>query len=383
MPSRLRIGVNALYLIPGGVGGTEIYLRNLLAALAEIDRRNEYFVYMNRETDAELCPAEANFAPVATGVKAAFRPGRLIWEQLRLPSQTRADRLDVLFSPGFTAPRWGSGRRVTVIHDLQHVRQPDNFGFLERRAWNWSVKSAVDNSALIITVSDNSKRDIDEVYGVPSSKVRVIRHGVEKDFFGLRENERYGPEIPAQSGLPADARYLLAVSTVHPHKNWEALIEAYSALVREGSELHLAICGLRGKAWAGLQEKLAAARLADKAHLLGWQPRERLIGLFKFAEALVFPSTFEGFGMPVLEAMAAELPVVCSDIPPLREIADGCAHFFDPKSSDDLAAVLRGTLQDSERRRKLVKAGLARAGEFTWRRAAERTLAVFLEASQL
>jgi hypothetical protein len=85
MPSRLRIGVNALYLIPGGVGGTEIYLRNLLGALAEIDRRNEYFVYLNKETGLDLCPRQANFAPVETGVTASFRPGRLIWEQLRLP----------------------------------------------------------------------------------------------------------------------------------------------------------------------------------------------------------------------------------------------------------------------------------------------------------
>lgn len=383
MPSRLRIGVNALYLIPGGVGGTEIYLRNLLAALAEIDRRNEYFVYMNRETDAGLCPAQANFAPVATGVKATFRPGRLIWERLRLPSQMRADSLDVLFSPGFTAPTWGPGRRVTVIHDLQHIRQPQNFGFVERQAWNWSVKSAVDNATLIVTVSDSSKRDIEEAYGVDPNKVRVIQHGVEDAFFELRENERYGPEIPAAAGLPADVRYLLAVSTVHPHKNWETLIDAFAALVREGSELHLAVSGLPGKAWAGVKDKADKARLSERVHLLGWQPRERLIGLFKFAEALVFPSTFEGFGMPVLEAMAAELPVVCSNIPPLREIADGSAHFFDPASSDDLAAVLRGALQDRERRRKLVATGLERARHFSWRRSAERTLATFLEASQL
>ncbi len=382
MPSRLRIGVNALYLIPGGVGGTEIYLRNLLAALADIDRRNEYFVYTNRETDADLCPAQANFAPVPTGVRAAFRPGRLAWERLRLPAQTRADRLDVLFSPGFTAPSWGAGKRVTVVHDLQHVRQPENFGFFERRAWNWSVRSAVANATLVVTVSDNSKRDIEQEYDVAPDRVRVVRHGVEDAFFGLRENEAYGPELPAAAGLPSDARYLLAVSTVHPHKNWDTLIDAYAALAREGSELHLAVSGLPGKAWETIQDKVSKARLADRVHLLGWQPRERLIGLFKFAEALVFPSSFEGFGMPVLEAMAAELPVVCSDIPPLREIADGCAHFFDPASSGDLAAILRGALQDAARRRTLVEAGKKRAAGYTWRRSAERTLALFLEASQ-
>src|SRR5690606_22973294 len=99
MPPRLRIGVNALYLIPGGVGGTEIYLRNLLEALAVIDRRNQYFVYVNRETGADLCPRAANFAPVETGVRAKFRPGRLIWEQTALAWSTFRQDLDVLFSP--------------------------------------------------------------------------------------------------------------------------------------------------------------------------------------------------------------------------------------------------------------------------------------------
>ena len=103
MPSRLRIGVNALYLIPGGVGGTEIYLRNLLHALAEIDQRNEYYLYLNRETGTDLCPQAANFAPVQTGVKATFRPGRLLWEQTGLSRASYHDKLDLLFSPGFTS----------------------------------------------------------------------------------------------------------------------------------------------------------------------------------------------------------------------------------------------------------------------------------------
>lgn len=381
MPSRLRIGVNALYLIPGKVGGTEIYMRNLLSALARIDRRNEYFVYSNRETGADLCPPIANFAPVDTGVRAGFRPGRLIWEQLRLPSQTRADRLDVLFSPGFTCPALGRGKRVTVIHDLQHKRQPENFGRIERRAWEWSVAQAVKRSELLITVSQASKADIVQYYDVDPSKVRMIPHGVEDDFFGLRENEDYGPEIATAAGLP-DARYLLAVSTLHRHKNWIRLLEAYQALVREGSELHLAISGLHGKATDEIRAKISEAGLSGRVHLLGWQPRRILIGLFKTAEALVFPSTFEGFGMPVLEAMAAGLPVVCSDIAPLRELADGCAAFFDPDSAGDLAATLRGVLENGEQRRNNVEAGLERAQRYTWTRSAEQTLAVLLEASQ-
>lgn len=381
MPSRLRIGVNALYLIPGGVGGTEIYLRNLLGALSEIDRRNEYFVYLNRETGLDLCPRQANFAPVETGVKASFRPGRLIWEQLRLPSYTRTDKLDVLFSPGFTAPLTGSGRRVTVIHDLQHKRQPQNFGRFELMAWEWCVAQSVKTASTIITVSESSKKDIIEFYSVPPQDVRVVAHGVEDDFFGLKKNETYGPELLTEAGLP-DSPYLLAVSTVHPHKNWKRLIAAYEVVAREEPNLQLVVCGLPGKSWDEVKNLLAGNGLGKRVHLLGWQPRKTLIGLFKYADALVFPSTFEGFGMPVLEALAAGVPVACSNIPPLRELADGCASFFDPLSSDDMAAAIRGLRQDEFQRMKFVTAGLERSKNSTWLRAAQQTLAIFLEASQ-
>lgn len=381
MPSRLRIGVNALYLIPGGVGGTEIYLRNLLAALARIDRRNQYWVYVNRETGPDLCPVAPNFAPIETDVKASFRPGRLLWEQTRLALDTFESKPDILFSPGFTSPRLCRGRKVTVIHDLQHRRQPKNFGFFERAAWEWSVKSSVRSSERLIAVSRHTKAEITEVYGTPPERIDVVPHGVEPDFFGLRENEAYEPSIPTAAGLP-DGRYLLAVSTLHPHKNWDRLLAAYKHLADDGLELNLAVCGLPGKHQEAVRTSIAEMGLSERVHLLGWQPRRTLIGLFKFADALVFPSTFEGFGMPVLEALAAGLPVVCSDIPPLREIADGAACFVDPHSADSIAEGVRATLADPKTRGERVRAGLERAAGATWERAAERTLAAFLEAAR-
>jgi glycosyltransferase involved in cell wall biosynthesis len=381
MPARLRIGVNALYLIPGGVGGTEIYLRNLLAGLADIDTRNQYIVYLNRETGLDLCPAQPNFAPVETDVKATFRPGRLLWEQTGLAREANTAELDVLFCPGFTMPYFGRGARVTVIHDLQHKRHPENFGWLERKAWDFFVAMSIRESRALITVSDSSREDIIRLYGRSADSIHVIRHGVEGEFFGLREDESFAPTIPQSAGLP-DCRYLLAVSTVHPHKNWATLIGAYARLRKTGVEHHLAICGLPGKSSADLRALIQQQGLGEFVHILGWLPRRTLIGMFKFAEALVFPSAFEGFGMPVAEALACGLPLVCSDIPPLRETADGCAAFFDPSSEEALAEAVLSTLANSELRAKRVAAGLERAKTFTWSRAAEKTLSVFLEAAR-
>ena len=378
MPTPLRIGVNALYLIPGGVGGTEIYLRNLLEALAGIDDRNRYFVFTSREAGGAICPAAPNFEAVVSRMPARFRPGRLIWEQTGLPIQTIKRRLDVLFSPGFTSPLVARGKRVTMIHDLQHKRQPKNFGFLERVAWNGSVWQSVKSSHLLLTPSETSRNDVVAVYGVRDDKVRVVLHGVEPGFFHLGDNPAYGSAALREAGVP-ECKYLLAVSTIHPHKNFSRLLEAYGQLVAEGWAQHLVVAGLPGKSWKAVHRLLKGKDWASRVHLLGWQRREVILSLFNNAEALVFPSTFEGFGMPVLEAMASGLPVVCSDIAVLREIAGGAAQFFDPTSSSAIAEALHAALRDPTYRAELIKRGRQRAAGFSWRRSAEQTLAAFLE----
>ena len=370
MAGALRIGVNALYLIPGGVGGTEIYLRNLLAALAEIDRENKYFVLVNRET-SDLTPAAANFREVRCRVRAVNRPWRLVWEQTSLPRKARRLRLDVLFSPGFTSPVVCPCAKVTVIHDLQHKRQPQNFGWLELQAWRAAVWASARWSREIITVSENSARDIVEVYGVESSRVHVVRHGVEKELFEPPQGERREPWS-----------YLLSVSTIHPHKNWERWLEAYQLLAGEGLPHHLVIAGLKGNYAAELEGLVEAKGLRERVHATGWIARERLRELLKHAEALVFPSTFEGFGMPVMEAMAAGVPVACSDIAPLREAAGGAALLFDPGSVEEIAAAVRRLVGEAGLRERLREEGRRRAEGFTWRRAAEETLAILRSASR-
>lgn len=381
MPSYLRIGVNALYLIPGGVGGTEIYLRNLLAALAQVDSHNDYFVFANREAGAELCPQAPNFQPVPSRVPGKIRAARLLWEQSGLAAQTAAYGLDVLFSAGFTSPAVCRCPKVTVIHDLQHKKQPGNFGWLERRAWDLSVWASVRGSHRLVTPSESSKRDLVETYKVDPAKVDVIRHGVEPDFFELRQNAAYDASAPRRAGAP-DCKYLLAVSTLHPHKNWPRLLDAYQRLAERGFEEHLVIAGLAGKSSAELRERLDGSPIASRVHVVGWQPRDILIGLFKYAEALVFPSTFEGFGMPVLEAQAAGLPVACSDIPPLREVAGEGAAYFDPHSAEAISKAVEAVLRDNELRTRLSVLGRENASRFSWRRAAEQTLASFLAAAR-
>jgi glycosyltransferase involved in cell wall biosynthesis len=347
------IGVNALYLIPGGVGGTEIYLRELLAALARIDSSNEYFVFANLETGADLVPKQSNFHWKPQAVRARFRPARILWEQIVLPLEAARYRLDVMLNPGFTAPIFSAVPSVTVFHDLQHRRHPEYFRWFDLPFWRFLLWASARRSHTIIAVSEATREDLVRYYPFAAARVRVIPHGVDEAFFKLDRAK--------------DERYVLCVSTLHPHKNIERLIRAYS---RRKRPYKLVLAGMRGF-HADEIEKL----VTDDIRITGWIPRDDLMKLYAHATAFLYPSIFEGFGMPVLEAMAAGLPVACSDIPPLREVAGDAALFFDPLNEDAIAEALERITSDPPLRKRLAVAGPSRAREFNWDRSAELTLA--------
>jgi glycosyltransferase involved in cell wall biosynthesis len=342
----LCIGVNALYLIPGGVGGTEIYLRNLLGALAEIDAVNQYVVFTNRETGAGLVPDRPNFVDARQPVKAAFRPARILWEQLVLPFAIRKHRITVLLNPGFTAPLGCGCPMVTVFHDLQHKRHPEYFRWFDLPFWKFLLWAAARRSRGLIAVSQATADDLQRYYGRPSE---VIHHGVEHEFIEI-----------SQQREPRE--YLLCVSTTHPHKNLERLLRVHAQM--KGAP-RLVLTGVRGFAAQAI-ESLASGSV----ELTGWIPREQLYELYRGAFGFIYPSTFEGFGMPVLEAMAAGVPVACSDIPPLREIARSTVHFFDPASDREI----RDALQLLASGKISTEAAQHHAAEFTWEKTARATL---------
>ena len=342
----LRIGINALYLIPGGVGGTEIYLRNLLSALGEIDSVNQYVVFTNRETGPDLVPDRPNFVCAQQRLRASFRAARILWEQAVLPFAVKKHGIDVLFNPGFTAPIACDCPMVTVFHDLQHKRHPEHFRWFDLPFWQLFLWASARRSRGLIAVSAATRDDLQRYYGVNAA---VIQHGVEWQFFQIAKRRE-----------PRD--YLLCVSTSHPHKNLVRLLR----VAKQMKDLPgLVITGVRGFA-AKEVEGLAGGCV----RLTGWVPREQLYELFRGARGFIYPSTFEGFGMPVSEAMAAEVPVACSDIPALREVAGSTVHYFDPSSDaairDALERLVAGTIP--------TEAAAQRAAQFTWRKTAQATL---------
>jgi glycosyltransferase involved in cell wall biosynthesis len=362
-----RIGVNALYLIPGGVGGTEIYLRALLQALSEIDSVNRYFVFTNRETGPDLVPPAANFTHVPQPVRAIVRPARLLWEQTVLPVAAARLALDVLFNPGFTAPVFCPCPQVTVFHDLQHKRHPEYFRWFDLPFWEFFLFCSAHISRRILADSEATAADLRTWYRLPESKLLVVPLGVDPVFFSLAGRRRPEP-------------FLLAVSTLHPHKNLDGLLRAFSEFRRAHGEFRLVVCGIHGFFTTQLLALRDSLGLRDAVDFPGWIPRDALLDLYSRAWAFIYPSLFEGFGLPVLEALAAGVPTACSEIEPLSGIAAGAALKFNPADPHSIAQAMQRIATDGPLRQRLAVEGPERAAQFSWRATAEGTLAALESA---
>jgi len=370
MSRPLRIGINALYLIPGQVGGTEIYLRGLLPALAEIDSVNRYIVFLSRETDPHIVPAQANFRAARQPVPAVVRPARILWEQLALPIASANERLDVVLNAGFTCPLFCPCPQVTVFHDLQHKRHPEFFRWFDLPFWQFFLYWSAHISRVLLADSEETAGDLMRYYHLPAQKIRVAQLGVEPVFFEIGQRRR--PE-----------RFLLTASTLHPHKNLDGLLHAFASFRQRHPDFRLVISGVHGFHTAPVHALRESLGLDNAVEFPGWVPRERLYDLFARAWAFVYPSRFEGFGLPLVEAMAAGVPTACSAIEPLASIAGDAAVKFDPSDPSAIEDAMLRVTEDEPLRERLCRAGPKRAAEFSWTSTAQKTLAALLAAGQV
>jgi glycosyltransferase involved in cell wall biosynthesis len=368
----IRVGINALYLIPGGVGGTEIYLRNVLGALAQVDGENQYFVFRNRDTGADLTPQAPNFHDCPQRVSGRSRPQRLLYEQFALPVVCSRRGIDVLFNGGFTAPLLCRCPMVTVFHDLQYLRHPEFFRWWDLPFWRVMLPASARRSQRIVVLSQAVKADLVHFYRLPPERIAVSPHGIEPEF--ARIAARRAVEAPL-------AKLILSISTLHPHKNLGALLTAFQHFRAKHGGWTLCLAGLKGFEAEKIEARRQELGLNDSVTITGWIPRAELYGLFATAAAFIYPSRFEGFGIPVLEALAAGIPAACSQLPSLIEIAQGTVRFFDPNQVDDIAAALENITTPSDEREQRRQAGIRRAQNFSWERSARALIEALTEAA--
>ena len=374
----MRIGINALYLLPGRVGGTEVYIRNLVKWLLKIDAENEYFIFINKESAGIFEEFSPRLNIVMCPIHAQRRPVRVLWEQIALPMQIKKRNIDLLLSAGMTAPFLCPARSVLVLYDLQHVNQPWNFPKVFLFFLKALIYLSAKTSDSIITISEKVKGDIVKHYGIPPERVHAIHIGIDTGSFFIRKPAELKP-VMDKYRLPS--RFILYPAASLPHKNHERLLEAFKTVKKEEKTLKLLLTGARDYGYEEIEKKIKELDLKDDVIFMGWLPHEDMPAIYCASTLLIFPSLHEGFGMPVIEAFASGVPVVCSDIEPLKEIAEGAALFIDPYNPESIAEGILKVLNDGKLRQELIKNGLERAKKFRWEVLAEKTLSVLNSSS--
>jgi glycosyltransferase involved in cell wall biosynthesis len=370
----MHLGVNLLYLVPGETGGRETYARELIPRLAEADPTLRITLFLNREAAATSGASwgEAGRVvriPVSGRSRAEWATG----EQLLLPRAAARAGVDVLHSLANFAPAWGRFVRVVTVHDLLYLRHPEFLSALMRLGTRTLVPLGARRSDRVITVSESSREELVRLLRIPDRRIDVVPNG-------LGATTAHGP---AEAWVPEGAAgrpVVLSVATRLPHKNLGALVEA-AALMPAGERPAFVLAGGVTKLDAELVAQAGRLGVADDVVLAPWLPPAKLEGLYAAASCLALPTLYEGFGMPVLEAMARGVPVACADLPVLREVAGPAARFFDPRDPESIARALRELLASEPERERLRAAGYERTARYTWEAAAEATLESYKRAA--
>lgn len=351
-----------MFLVPGETGGTETYARELVRALGEERTDLRLTAFVNRETAADPdafwgVEVEAVTLPVNCRNRLEWVRG----EQLLLPRAASRHGCTLLHSLANTGPISGELPRVLTVHDLLYRAVPDSHFGIRGLGMRVLVPAAARRSDRIIAISSATAAEVNEVLGVSPERIDVVHNGL-----GTMRHGKPTPEAELRERLGLGSRpILLSVSTKRAHKNLPRVLDALASMPSERRPI-LVLPGYPTPHEVELREQAQHLGIADDVCFAGWLPDADLEGLYDASTLFLYASLYEGFGLPVLEAMSRELPVACSDIPVLREVAGEAAAMFDPLSSSSIADVIQRVMGDEPEQERLIAAGLERAAGFSW-----------------
>ncbi len=368
----MRIGIDARLYHESGVGR---YIRNLLNQLVELDDKNEYVVFLlNKDIDQVILPK--NFQKVV----ADFRWYSLK-EQWQMPKLLNKYQLDLVHFPHFNVPIMYRGKYVVTIHDLIHqkvqmrratTRDPLTYK-IKQLGYGLVFETALKKSEKIITVSDFVAEELKQMWSVDGQKIVITKEAVEPAFIELIKSTNQKLIQQVQDKFKIDGPYLYYVGNAHPHKNVEGLIKAFDQLSKKNPKLKLVLSGHDHYFWQRVKNEFSRENIV----FTGYVTDQELAGLMKGSQLFVLPSLEEGFGIPLLEAMAAGVPVVSSEAASLPEVGGDACLYFDPRDLNQMTEQIQRVLDDEKLKKQLIDKGQKRYQQFSWRRLAEQTLKVY------
>jgi glycosyltransferase involved in cell wall biosynthesis len=369
----MKIGLDGSRAFLKNKTGTENYSFQLLKHLAILDRENTYFVYLRQGSGVRSKDFPPNFRLIEINFPR-------FWTQAGLSLQTFQDRLDILFVPAHTTPliKMPGLKTVMVVHDLGAEYLPGTHQLKQRIYLKAITKYQLKTATKLIAVSESTKKDLVSKVGIRSEKIKVIYEGLDSDQYISIKGDALANILSKY--VLKKGKYFLFLGTIQPRKNLARLIQSFNDFsLTDKDDLNLVLAGSKG--W--LSEEIYALPktfgIEKKVKFLGHVPDEDLSGLYSGALAFVFPSLFEGFGLPILEAMACGVPVITSNTSSMPEVAGNAALLIDPENGEEIAKSLKKISEDRVLREDLIKKGLKQVQKFSWEKCARETLDVLRE----
>jgi glycosyltransferase involved in cell wall biosynthesis len=374
----MKIGIDARFYGPIGKGLGR-YTQKLIENLEKIDTENQYFIFLRKENITEYKPKNKNFRKVLADYKW------YTWqEQILFPRLINKHGLDLVHFPHFNVPLFYFRKFIVTIHDLILIHFPTVKSstlhpliyWFKFAAYKAVIKSAIYRSSRIIAVSNFTKNDILDNYPkIPQEKVRVTYEACEEYALVSPNKDR---QILGKYAIIRP--YILYVGNAYPHKNLERLILAFQTLHEQHKDLKLVLVGNIDYFYKRIMH-FVRDKNVDDVIFLGYVPDYELDTIYQNAEAFVWPSLYEGFGLPPLEAMAKGVPVISSDHDCMKEIIQESACYFDGKDAGDMAQNISNVLEKKEVRENLIKKGFIQIGKYSWKRMAKETLEIYNNCS--
>jgi len=368
----VRIGIDARKLHDFGIG---TYIRNLLRQLARLDQKTEYILLCRPEDKAALSMVGPNLRPVVE------RAGNYsVLEQFTIPFALRREGVTLFHAPHYVLPPLVKCPSVVTIHDCIHLMFPQYLpNRLALRYARTSIEGAAKRATRVITVSESSKRDILRFVDIPPEKIDVTYNAYDERFIAEPREEEV---VRVRERYQLHDEFVLYAGGVKPHKNLERLIQAFDLVRKMGLDhLKLVLIGDDISRYASLRRAVHRHQLHQFVRFLGYMPEETLAVMYRLAGVFVFPSLYEGFGLPPLEAMASGTPVVTSNVSSLPEVAGDAAVLVDPLDPHAIAQGIYRVLTDDQLRRDLRARGAARARQFSWETSVRRVREIYQEAA--
>lgn len=375
----MKIGVNTLFLIPGEVGGTETYLREILNEIASSFSTTQVLLFTNRENDILFRELFSKFHPqfsfCSLPCTATNRYQRIILEQTLLPRYVARTDIDLLWSPGYTLPFFSSCPQVVTIHDMQYKRYPEDLTFTARLATDILVRVAAARCSRMITVSDFSRREIIRFTKANPKKITVVYEAADPAFARPIPDDVKRQKL--KKWLSSEKPYILCIANTYPHKNIHSLVDAFGR-IQEEIPHQLILVGKPRLGEPEVQKALRSIPDPSRVQRLLRVDHEDLFALYQGADLFVFPSLYEGFGLPVLEAMMSGLPVLTTRCGSIPEVGGDKVCYFDHTSSVDLAGqMVQIVFWKDDYRKVRVTEAQNHACRFSWRQTAAKTIECF------